>query len=79
MLYADDSVLLCTDNNIQSLKTKCKMNSDFSKIGSTLIDFLSIIQKLTAYYSSIQERTQTKTFKLTLKTEQSFPKMLLDI
>ena len=55
------------------------MNLDFSKIGSTLIDLVSIIQKLTAYYSPIQERTQTITFKLTPKIEQSFPKMLSDI
>ena len=55
------------------------MNSDFSKIGCTLIDLLSIFQKLTAYYSLIQERTQTITFKLTPKIEQFFPKMLSDI
>ena len=55
------------------------MNSDFSKIGSTLIDLLSIIQKLTAYYSPIQERTQMMTLKLTLKIEQFFPKMLSNI
>ena len=55
------------------------MTSDFSKIVSTLIDLLSIIQKLTAYYSPIQERTQMITFKVTLKIEQSFPKMLSDI
>ena len=79
MLYADDSVLLSSDNNIQSLKKNAKMNLDFSKIGSTLIDLLSIIQKLTAYYSPIQERTQTITFKLTPKIEQCFPKMLSDI
>ena len=55
------------------------MNSDFSKIGSTLIDLLSIIQKLTAYYSPIQEWIQTITLKLTPKIEQSFPKMLSNI
>ena len=55
------------------------MNSNFSKIGSTLIDLLSIIQKLTAYYSSVQERTQTITFIFTPKIEQFFPKMLSDI
>ena len=51
MLHANDSVLLCSDNHIQSIKKKCEND------GSTLIDLLSIIQKLTAYYSPIQEQT----------------------
>ena len=54
MLYADDSVLLCSDNNLQSLKKKCENEFGLLKIGSTLIDLLSIIQKLTAYSSSNQ-------------------------
>ena len=78
MLYADDSVLLCSDNNIQSLKKKCE--NEFGLFENWInIDLLSIIQKLAAYYSPIQEQIQAITFKLTPKIEQSFPKMLSDI
>ena len=50
MLLVVDSVLICSDNDIQSLKKNAKMNSDFLEIGSILIDLHSIIQKLTTYY-----------------------------
>ena len=57
MFYAHDSVLLCSDNNIQSLKKKCENEFELFKNWINSIDLLSIIQKLIAYYLPIPERT----------------------
>ena len=57
MFCADDSVLLCSDNNIQSRKKKCENEFELLENWVNSIDLLSIIQKLTAYYSPIPERT----------------------
>ena len=74
--------MLYSDHDIQSLKKKCKNEFGFLEnwINSfSLMDLLSIIQKRTAYYSPIQERTQTITFILTPKIELFVQKMLSDI
>ena len=76
MLYADDSVLLCSDNNIQSLKKKCK--NEFGLL-ENWINF----NRLTLNYSKTHcvlftnSRTNTNdNFQINTQNRASFPKML---
>ena len=58
MLYADDSVLLCFDTNIQSLKKKCE--NEFGLLENWISSnrlTLNCSKTRCTYYSPIQERT----------------------
>ena len=79
MLYAHNSALLCSDNNIQSLKKKCE--NEFGLL-EDWIDFNRLALKYSKTHCVLFTNSRTNTndnFQINTKIEQSFPNMLSDI